>query len=112
MKNLDDLKLNSYALGVAKWREGNGFFTPNHLTSEQSRDSMLGKLMLVVTEVSEAAEAVRHSDLNNFVEELADTFIRLMDITASCNIDIETAIKDKMEKNLKRPFRHGKSCSL
>lgn len=73
---------------------------------------MLGKLMLAVTELSEAAEAVRHNDVPNFREELADTFIRLMDITAACGIDIEHEIESKMDKNWERPIKHGKLCSL
>ena len=76
------------------------------------RDMMLGKLMLVSTEVAEAAEAVRHGDNKNFNEEIADAFIRLMDITAAMGIDIETEIFQKMEKNWQRPIKHGKLCSL
>lgn len=73
---------------------------------------MLGKLMLVVTEVSEAAEAVRHDDVGNFKEELADAFIRLMDITSSCGYDIESEIRSKMAVNEQRPYKHAKKCSL
>ncbi|KKN37005.1 hypothetical protein LCGC14_0767650 [marine sediment metagenome] len=70
---------------------------------------MLEKLMLVVTEVSEAAEAHRKADFENFTEEIADTFIRLMDITASLGINIEKAILDKMAINEGRPHLHGKN---
>lgn len=66
--------------------------------------------MLVVTELAEAAEAVRHSDQKNFEEEIADTFIRLLDICGTCKIDIDKAIADKMEYNEGRPIRHGKVC--
>lgn len=68
--------------------------------------------MLVVTELAEAAEAVRHNDPENFAEELADTYIRLMDITAACEINVEIEIRKKMDANWKRPKRHGKKCSL
>lgn len=106
------LHINYFADKISIWRAQNGFQTPANLLSVESRDLMLGKLMLVVTEIAEAAEAVRHENLDNFKEELADTFIRLMDITASCEIDIEYEIKKKMETNLNRPYRHGKTCSL
>jgi len=68
------------------------------------------KLMLVVTELSEAMEAYRHEDTENFKEEIADTFIRLCDICGSVNIDIEREIRTKMEVNKKRPYLHGKKC--
>ena len=68
------------------------------------------KLMLVVTELSEAMEAYRHEDIKNFKEEIADTFIRLCDICGSVNIDIEREIRTKMEVNKKRPYLHGKKC--
>ncbi len=104
--------INKLAKEIQVWRQGHGFHTPSGIDTEQNRDMMLGKLMLVVTEVAEAAEAVRHADRVNFEEELADTFIRLMDITAACDIDIEKVIAGKMEVNKKRPIKHGKLCSL
>lgn len=67
-------------------------------------------LMLIVTEVSEAMEAYRHSDKENFNEEIADTFIRLFDLSGGLKIDVEKEIMKKMEKNKKRPYKHGKVC--
>jgi len=64
--------------------------------------------MLVVTEVGEAAEAVRHEDVKNFVEELADTVIRVFDIAGMMDVDIAGAISDKMDFNEERPHKHGK----
>jgi NTP pyrophosphatase (non-canonical NTP hydrolase) len=75
-------------------------------------DAVLGKLMLVATEVAEAAEAVRHEDWDNFVEELADTFIRLLDLCGTMGIDIKQAIVDKMAVNEGRETRHGKKTRL
>ena len=69
---------------------------------------MMEKLMLVVTEVSEAAEALRHNDYQNFLEELADTFIRLLDICGSMNLDVQNMIAMKMIFNTQRPHKHGK----
>lgn len=95
-----ELKLNKYANYCAKWREDKGFIT--------SWENMLEKLMLVVTEVSEAAEAYRNNDKSNFEEEIADTFIRLLDIVGTLNMDIEQAIMGKMQVNEARPFQHSK----
>ncbi|KKN04554.1 hypothetical protein LCGC14_1096350 [marine sediment metagenome] len=97
---MPQLKINECAESVKEYRERKGFDT--------NWEIMLAKLMLVVTEVSEAAEAHRKNDFENFTEEIADTFIRLMDITASLGIDIEKAIAEKMAKNENRPHLHGK----
>lgn len=94
------------------WRQSRKFYTPTSLNTQRERDLMLGKLMLVVSEIAEASEAVRKKDVNNFKEEIADAFIRLMDITAATNTNIEAEIIKKMFINLHRPKRHGKKCSL
>ena len=104
--------MNEVAKEIAEWRERKGFHTPICLKIVNCRDLMLGKLMLVCCEVSEAAEAVRHNDIINFREELADTFIRLLDICGTMEIDIESEITAKMLINEKRPVRHGKFTSL
>jgi len=66
------------------------------------------KLMLIVTEVGEACEADRHDDKENFQEEIADTFIRLLDLCGYLKIDIEYEILRKMKINEGRPRLHGK----
>lgn len=97
-----ELKLNDYSKQITAWRAEKGFTT--------SWENMPEKLMLVVTELSEAMEAYRHDDRKNFAEEIADTFIRLLDICGSIGLDIESEIKAKMAINEKRPFKHGKKC--
>lgn len=67
-------------------------------------------LMLVVTELAEAMEAHRQQDDANFREELADTFIRLFDLCGGMDIDVESEILKKCEKNKLRPYKHGKIC--
>ena len=67
-------------------------------------------LMLIVTEIAEAMEAHRHQDEENFREELADTFIRLLDLCGGLKIDIAGEIAKKSEKNKDRPYKHGKVC--
>ena len=43
--------------------------------------------------------------------ELADCIIRILDYCGHADIDIETAIRAKMEYNKTRPYRHGgKKC--
>lgn len=67
------------------------------------------RLALVTTETSEAVEALRHNDEDNFEEELADVVIRICDICGGLGIDLEKKIVEKMERNKKRPKLHGKS---
>jgi len=62
-------------------------------------DYMLASLMMVVTEISEAAEDVRHERWDHLPEELADAMIRLLGICGRLNIDIEKAITEKMGIN-------------
>jgi NTP pyrophosphatase (non-canonical NTP hydrolase) len=44
----------------------------------------------------------------NFEEELADIVIRVMDLAAFKNIDLEAHIKAKMRYNSLREYKHGK----
>jgi len=81
------------------------------------------KLMLVVTEAAEAAEAYRDAGLleelravrqylpldkpEGFAVELADIIIRTADLAGALGIDLEKAISEKMAYNRSRPYRHG-----
>jgi len=68
-------------------------------------------LCLIHSEVSEALEAHRSDDIHNLEEELADVVIRVFDLCAALNIDLEKAVSHKNEINKKRPYRHGgKKC--
>lgn len=109
--------MNKIGDEIKEWRIKKGFYTPTGILPDifveaSYGDMMLGKLMLVVTEISEAAEAVRHNDFDNFKEELADTIIRLLDIARSCGIDIDGEVLKKVNKNKERPMKHGKLTSL
>ena len=75
-------------------------------------------LMLIVTELGEACEALRKNNIqepnekwrkDTFSDELADVAIRLFDLCGAKNIDLEWQIKKKMEYNLTRPKKHGKA---
>lgn len=65
-------------------------------------------LMLIVSEMGEAEEALRHDNIDNFKEELADVAIRLADLCGGLEIDLEKEIEKKMAINEKRPYKHGK----
>lgn len=100
-------ELAFYAGWINQFVKSKGFTTPCNI---DDTDAMLAKLMLVVTEVGEAAEAVRHGDHENFCEELADTMIRLLDIFGAMNEAPHYWLDWKMEKNMGREHKHGKRC--
>lgn len=64
-------------------------------------------LCLIHSEVSEALEAYRNQDHDNFREEIADVAIRLLDFCEYYNIDLEKEILKKHETNVQRPYKHG-----
>lgn len=64
-------------------------------------------LALIHSEVSEALEADRKGDSENFAEELADVCIRTFDLCGSRGIDLEKAILEKMQRNKLRSYKHG-----
>lgn len=66
------------------------------------------RLLLVVSELGEAVEALRKENDENFYEELADTEIRLGDFYGGYNINITEAIMKKQKKNKERQKLHGK----
>jgi len=73
-------------------------------------------LMLMVTELAEACEALRHGNIpsdhlpqfSGEVEELADCIIRIMDYAAGFGLPVGAAILDKIEYNKGRGYKHGK----
>ena len=66
-----------------------------------------GVLALIHSEASEALEAFRVDDKENFAEELADVVIRVLDCASGLEIDLDKAVQDKLIKNRSRGYRHG-----
>lgn len=119
--------LNELAKQINDNAKEKGFYDDNFNFSE--------KLMLIVSELGEAQEADRkdkRANLGYFLErkkvlskeslircfessvkdtledELADAFIRLLDLCGYLKIDIEGHIKAKMWYNSTRPHKHKK----
>lgn len=83
---------------VVTWPDDGGARDARHI---------LSWLMLITSEVSEAAEEVRKGTPEKFVDELADVIIRTIDVAEALGLDIEQAVLAKMAKNDARPFKHG-----
>jgi len=67
-------------------------------------------LFLLVAEIAEAGEAYRRGKMrgdHGFVDEMADAFIRIMDIMGAFPDDFHAAIRQKMDFNTTRPAMHG-----
>jgi len=72
------------------------------------------QMMMIVSEVSEAMEAVRKEmDPDQISDEFADIIIRTLDLYAGMveagyvKKSLDYAIREKMERNTHRPKKHG-----
>jgi len=109
--NINELVEKAHKNAVAKgfWEYYEGLFKDKNLVDKQQVNCAIGNmLMLIVSELGEALEALRKDDWDNFREELADVAIRLGDLCGGLDIDLKAEIIKKMDKNSKRPYKHGK----
>lgn len=90
--------------------------TGNNDVTQAERIYIGNKLMLIVGELAEAHEGLRHGNppsehipkFSALEEELADTIIRILDLSGYQNLRIEEAIEAKIAYNATRPHKHGK----
>lgn len=85
---------------ITEWAVSKGF-----RWSKGDVDTML---LRIHSEVSEASEAVRDNDVAGFAEELADVFIRLVNLCEVWEINLEEEVIKKHNKNSSRPYLHGR----
>lgn len=130
---VEDLTLNKLSIEIHKDNVKKGFY-------DDGERNVSEMIMLVVTELAEAVEALRkenNSDLlnffnhykqevslagkddafriafethakNGFQDEIADSMIRLFDLCGYLEIDIHTAVMNKLKYNRLRPYKHDK----
>jgi hypothetical protein len=83
----------------------NGWTTPDNVWEDPYW--IPAKMMLIVTECSEAEEEHRTDDIKKFAIEMADIFIRTVDMCVRLKIPIWEAVVKKLEINANRSYRHG-----
>lgn len=85
-------------------------------SSEVMKTNIIGtKLMLIVSEVSEALERLRDIGAegvlagdDNFIEELADGEIRIKELSHMIGQYLGDAEVAKVARNIDRPWKHGR----
>jgi NTP pyrophosphatase (non-canonical NTP hydrolase) len=105
-RDLDDIAHDAHAYATER-----GFWQGRNIETGAIPVLMgLAKLMLITTEVAEAAEVLRAPTFvySELAEELADILIRTLDLAEAYDIHIGQAVSAKMYNNRKRDFMHGK----
>lgn len=106
-------KLSGLALQVTRLRDSDTSLNENAFIVDMTdREALIGKLVLVATEVAEAIEAAERGNRLDVAEEISDTYIRLNDIVGELGLHIQSHIEAKMVKNENRPPKHGKLTNL
>lgn len=114
---------HKYSCGNGFWDDVGDFKNLVTYTNGPVKDRMLKqlegfvvgqKLALIQGELGEALEAHRKNrwgleEKDTFEDELADVFIRLMDLCGYFGIDIQKQVEWKHTYNQTRPFKHGKA---
>jgi NTP pyrophosphatase (non-canonical NTP hydrolase) len=110
IKRKDNFRIRCYNCS------GKGIIIPKNINLPE-------KLMLIVTELGEACEALRTNNKGKYVkfknnkliwkkdtfeDELADAVIRIFDLAESQNINLEWQIQQKLLFNKKRKWKHKK----
>jgi len=126
-KPLATMAAQIHKLAVEKgwWDSPNQEERPEVSAVAMPLDMLPEKLLMLHTEISEVVEAFRlhkgrELGISTFPTyfgddgkpegiaiELADLLIRLLDICAAYNIDLDEAVRTKYQYNKNRPFRHG-----
>ena len=108
---------NQFAQACYENSKAHGFWE-DYPIGQLPLETVLAKLCLIHSEVSECLEAARIDDMGlhyridgkpeGFPSEIADILIRVGDLAARMGIDLDQAVAEKMAFNTTRPHKHGK----
>jgi len=101
------MTFNELAEDIITTNAANGWDIPHPEWWDNEKEKIASKIALAHGELSEALEAVRADDPINFVEELADTVIRVFELAYGLDMDLYDAMIAKMEVNKGRGYKHG-----
>lgn len=122
MKTLNDYMDECFKIANEKgwWRQYSKEQIGSLEVIKLTADEILSKLMLIVSEVSEATEEAREKDFNprlikfssngkpeGFGIEIMDVIIRSLDLLGALGCNSEQLYQLKTEYNKTRPDRHG-----
>ena len=112
-KTLNELAMRSFLHARSKGFHSRDGQEVDHRNPER----IASRIALIHSELSEALEECTHGRMEaylgehgkpeGFPIEIADAVIRILDLCGSLGIDIDAAVEQKHEYNLKRPNRHG-----
>jgi NTP pyrophosphatase (non-canonical NTP hydrolase) len=115
------MTLNDIAKTIHEQNRSKGFYDREHLCvvdpvtgdvegRPENPSLPSEKLLLIVSEICEAQDALRNGDRENEAEEIADVLIRTLDYAAWRGISLDREVWAKMGKNHKRPRLHGRAA--
>lgn len=85
--------------GIEVWKRVGDLFDPDEAMRGQA-------LQIIRSEVDELDAA--SDDGEKYAEELSDVIIAALSVSGKLGIDIDAAVRRKMEINKARPWKHGK----
>jgi NTP pyrophosphatase (non-canonical NTP hydrolase) len=99
--------LTELAGAIREINQANGWNLVVNDDWERDKYKIPAVLALIHSEASEALEAYRKNDRENFAEEMADVIIRVLDCVGGLDIDMDAEIDKKLARNRLRGYRHG-----
>lgn len=112
----EELSLNTLRDEVYQDAVAHGLWEDTDRYAEELGEDETEKMMFacieavkkVFFEADEALEAAENCNIEGMIEELADVIIQALSTAGYLKVDIDAAVKRKMEINKGRPWKHGK----
>ena len=85
------------------------------ITTSNTERFVLGELALITSEIGECVHeiqqgALEHVASESLEREVADVIIRTLNLAFFLGMNVDEAVKSKMEYNSTREYMHGKKC--